>query len=253
MLVMLSGLLFDAGQLALAGAALGAAINIKLVPVFLIPVLGLQLRTRREALQFFGALALAALPFLPLLLGIPTTFVKNAILYNSSANRWGIYGLFKMALETRHVAKVAAPMVDLYWRFGRYVMMASVIALGIAGRRLRRWSAAELVALGMIAFLVFTPGFGIQYTIYVLPALFAVSLARGAIYSTVAGLFALVVYLEFWTGEVPYHSVFVGHFTFIGTELGLCTWLYLCASAIALLRGRRSAAPPPRVLSESPP
>ncbi len=237
MLVMLSGLLFERQRLFLAGLALGLAINVKLIPVVLIPVLGLQCRNRRDAMLFFGALGICALPFLPMLLAIFGTFVKNAISYNSSANRWGIYGLLGVACETKFVVKVALPLLELYWAKGRYVVLASAFAIGIAGRLWRRWSAPELVAMAISCFLIFTPGFGIQYTVYAAPALFAISLARGAIYSTIAGLFALLVYVEFSTGVVPYHSVFKGHFTIIATEMGLLTWVYLIATVI------RTAAP----------
>ena len=46
-----------------------------------------------------------------------------------------------------------------------YVALA--VGVGILSWRLRRWNAYEVGALGWCVFLVFTPGWGAQYTVFV--------------------------------------------------------------------------------------
>ena len=43
----------------------------------------------------------------------------------------------------------------------------------MAARPLGRWTRYELGTMGLALFLVLTPGFGVQYLVYVVPLLFA--------------------------------------------------------------------------------
>jgi Gpi18-like mannosyltransferase len=72
----------------LAGLALAAAINIKLVPVLLIPVVFSLCRSWRDARRLAGALLIGATPFLPLLFA-PRAIARNMLSYVPRASERG--------------------------------------------------------------------------------------------------------------------------------------------------------------------
>src|SRR3712207_5550656 len=72
-----------------AGLALAAAVNVKLIPVILIPGLLLSLRTRRDAWRFLAGLSVGVLPFVPVLLAAGRSYYgdrKSTRLNSSHAN-----------------------------------------------------------------------------------------------------------------------------------------------------------------------
>ena len=73
-----------------AGAALAAAINVKLIPLLLVPVFVANARRWRDVARFIGGLSLGAIPFVPVILRVGPAFYRNAIAYNSNFDNWGI-------------------------------------------------------------------------------------------------------------------------------------------------------------------
>jgi hypothetical protein len=228
-LVLLAAVLFDAGRIGWAGFALGAAINVKLVPVLLLPVFLFQCRERRRALTFVGACAIWALPFVPIVLDVPRTFYRQMIGYNSNGHRWGLNALLE-PLGGVH---------ELFRRRGRHLVILALCVVGYVGGSRRRWSACELTTLALATFLLLTPGFGVQYTVWVLPVLLAVDLRLGALYGTVAGVFLLAVYTQFWTGTWPAYSLFQGPYAPAPVAWGVVAWVILIGVARRILAGVR--------------
>jgi hypothetical protein len=241
-LVLLAAHLFDRKRLFVAGLALGAALNVKLVPALLLPLFLLQCRTWREFGAFVGALAIASVPFLPFLVTSGPAFVHNALAYNSDPRRWGLYALLDMLRETRHLIKEGREVVPLYREYGRYAILTLVAALAVVARVRPRWSMVELATLGTIVFLALAPGFGVQYVEYAVPLLLAVRLGRGYAYSTAAGLFLLVNYVHFWTGKTPWYSFFEGtYLPTLGVCLGLVCWTLLVHTGVRVLLWPRAS------------
>jgi hypothetical protein len=157
-------------------------------------------------------LSLGVIPFVPVLIEAFAGFCRNALAYNSNHDNWGIpYFLRLMSLHPRF-APFAVPWLEAYGAIGRGLILLSVIATPLVFGPTGRLSAWSLTALSLALFLVIAPGFGIQYLVYVAPALFAVSPWLGFRYACLSGLFTGAVYFSFWDGSVPYYTLFVTRF-----------------------------------------
>jgi hypothetical protein len=240
-LCLLAALCWDRGRWLAAGLALGAALNVKLIPAPLVLVLALQARSGRALARYAAGLAVAALPFLPVLLLVPRAFFRNAIAYNSLASPWGVVAFLQAAGETPRFAAVAARAFALFRADGRYLVLLGPVVAALAGRRLN-WSAQRLAAISLVLFLVVTPGFSVHYLVYPVPLLFAVSLGAGTLYSALAGATALSCYLAFWTGSVPWFSDFQLVSPPLTVRLGVATWTLLVGLMVWLARNGRAAA-----------
>jgi hypothetical protein len=95
------------------------------------------------------------------------------------------------------------------------------------GPRLKQpfYDAYTIAAVTLAIFLFFTPGFGVQYTVIVLPLLFAVWPGMANAYGLVAGLFLAVIYWAHWPGHHwPPNSQFAGMFPRPARVYGLVAW-----------------------------
>ena len=224
----------------LAGLALGAAINVKIVPVLLIPGLLLSCHSIRDGRRFVAGLAVCVLPFLRVLWSEAPSFVHNALAYNSSINNWGITALLLAGRLAHGLSESTSPSVEAYHAFGRYVLFALIGAWAIVARLLNRWTRYEIAAITFGIFLVFTPGFGVQYVVIIAPLLFAVRPSAAVIYSTAAGVFAGALYvMHLQRGTFPFQSA-LGRYPLPESILGLFAWSILVSFLVTTLR-RRSA------------
>ena len=224
----------------LVGLALGAAINVKLIPIVLVPVLGaFYYPAWRDLTRYLAGLAVAALPF-ALMLPVYDAYYRNAIAYNSIYGLWGFGELYfrtPVTLPQVHqvIGKALLPA-------GRYAIMLGAVAIGIWQAYRPRFSAFEATALCMSAFLILAPGFGMQYIVYPLPMMFLVRLSWGLRYSWLAGTFAALVYYTFWTRTWPPYSDFNTLFHMPSELLGLLAWVTLIGFAAYLVRKHPAAA-----------
>src|SRR5262249_4057152 len=182
--------------------SLAAALNVKLIPLVLVIPLLLQSQTPRQALLFLAGLALGALPFLPFFVSAGEGFYKHAIAYNSIPDNWGIGFFLNASEENQRFAAAAARLAPIYRNYTRYLIVGACAILGAWGRR-HRWSAYRLCFSCLAVFLILAPGFGVQYTVYVVPVLFAISVRRGLAYSLASGFFILSVYITFANRGFP--------------------------------------------------
>ena len=186
-------LLADRRRPLLAGLALGAAINVKLVPVVLIPPLLLSLRSWREAAAFVGGLAVCVLPFVPVFVAVGPDFYRNALAYNPKPDRWG--PMLPLLWNRELPLDPAVDRVVLFYQAnGRYLILGLVAAWAVLARRSGARDAYELAAVPYALFLALAPGFGAQYTAIVAPLLVAARPRVGLAYATLAGLCLLVLY-----------------------------------------------------------
>jgi Glycosyltransferase family 87 len=208
----------------LSGFFLGAAINVKLIPVVLIAPLALSLPPKK-LWRFAAALALCALPFVPVMLGPWAAFQRNAIEYNSRTARWGV-GLLIFVLDGRLQA-LAPVLQSVSLSVGKPLIFGSSVLLGLIQLRLRIFTHAELCAIAFGCFLVFAPGFGVQYLVYP-TAFLAASVARGGFrYIYLAGACAFLIYYSYWTGSWPAFSRFNRPFDLRSVLVGFLAWISL--------------------------
>ncbi len=235
-----------------AGLALGAAINVKVVPLMLIPVFAGLLPSWRAAQRFGAGLALCALPFLPALWQAREDFVRNVLGYNSIHFQWGIPLLIESTQET--LPGLASWLGEHYVPNARYVILGFMLLIGGLLRRQRTLNAYEAGALGLSVFLVLVPGFGVQYLVWPLPLLLAAHPRTALKYSLYGGTFALLVYYLFWTGTDAWFSAFSSGFPMPAPFLGVLAWVTLigyCVSGFRQLLGGTEASSAAREIDAS--
>jgi hypothetical protein len=226
-----------------AGLALGAAVNVKLTPILLAGPLLLNCRTWKQAAGFVAGLSLGAIPFLPILLGpagVRAAFGRNALAYNSYLDKWGI-GFFLLPSAPNDMLPADYDSLHsaaaYYYFHGRFVVLALIGGWSVASRLLGRWGLYEVAAVTLAIFLIFAPGFGVQYTVMVLPLLFVIRPRLAMAYGLAAGIFLLAVYFITWTGEFPLFSNYHSLFPMPSPWFGLVAWATLVAFVvIALVR-----------------
>jgi hypothetical protein len=217
-----------------AGLALGAAINVKIVPLMLIPIFAGMLPSWR-ALQRFGAgLALCALPFLPVIWQAPEEFFRNVFAYNSIPFHWGIPLLIESTRQS--LPWLSSWLSESYVPNARFAILGSMLLIGWLNRR-HRLNIYQAGALGLSIFLVLAPGFGVQYLVWPLPLLFAAEQRTAVKYSLYGGLFAGLVYYLFWTGTRPWFSAFSSiMFPSPSPFLGMLAWVTLIGYSVSCFR-----------------
>ena len=220
-------LMEDRGRALWSGLALGAAINVKIIPVLLLPPMLLSFRRWRDLAGFVAGLAPWVLPFLPPLLWAHKHFAENALSYNSVLDRWGINFFVLFGRSAFNPRAPGGHFAIWYYNYARYLIMATVGLWAVVARLLGRWGRYELAAVTFAIFLVLTPGFGVQYTVLVGLLLFAVRVDLAAAYALVAGLFLAAVYAAFGIGGVPLYSEWRSLIPPGPAFLGVMTWLLL--------------------------
>ena len=215
------------------GLALAAALNVKLLPLLLIPPLAAQCRSVRDLLRFLGGLSVAAIPYLPFVFTVGPSMYRNMLAYNSNQDNWGLVALLNASYATAAFGESAHRLAAIYFPLARYLILLAIAALSLRGWRVRE-PAYPLCTLSFVIFLVLTPGFGVQYTIMVAPLLCAVSLGRGAVYASLAGVFIGSVYLYFKLPGAPWQSNFWSLFPRPCALLGILAWGYLADTGIRL-------------------
>lgn len=227
---------------ALAGLALGGAIAVKFIPVILAPVLLLHFRRDRERLSALIGLIFGALPIFWVFAFRPSGFLSNVVEYRPMLENWGIVFFARLAERvppTQFLLPGSLPAIE---QMGTVAIMlcASGVALWVA-RGLQAPIYATYAVI-LAAFLIFVPGFGVQWTALLGPILTANSWRWGAAWGLLSGIFIASVYLHFWTGTRYAFSWFNTAFPFNDALLGLAAWGLLVAFAVmSVVAWRRGA------------
>jgi hypothetical protein len=211
-----------------AGLALGAALNVKLMPVILIPPLLSQCRSRRDLARCSAGLTLAGLPFVPFLLTSGRAMYKNMIAYNSLQLDWGINAFLNAGFATELIRSYVLQIRAVFLPSGRYLIIVIVCLLSAVVWYKRRRFGYQIGAIAWATFLILTPGYGVQYAVCVLPLLFAADFGRATIYSLTAGIMLFVVYAAQLNFVFPLHAN-VQYYPYppIGILFGLIAWIVL--------------------------
>ena len=197
----------------LAGVAFGISCNIKIWPLILAPAIVLAIPGLRNRLLFsVSALGVFLLGSLPVLAQDPSLVVGKMFGYASLFGHWGL---------SRILPLTGPPaLLVLFDQTGRAVVMAAGIGLGVW----LYWKSKAEVSLriGLVAsmFLVFTPGFGIQYLSWLLPWVAFLGTEALLIYLICTSLFMFHVY-SFWSNGLPWN---VADSTIVGDWKGFLVW-----------------------------
>ena len=221
----------------LSGVALAAALNVKLMPIFLIPPLLAQCRSLRELLRLTAGLALVILPYLAFLVTSARAMYANMLEYNSLQAEWGLMAFFLHAAKTPAFAEYAVKLRELFVPNARYVILLAVIVFSVIAAYRRRTTSYDLGALAWALFLVLTPGYGVQYSICVLPLLFAADVKRAVLYSLSAGAMLFFMYTARLSYVIPlYAEVQNNPFPPAAVLFGVLAWCVLVAFTVERAR-----------------
>lgn len=226
-LVLVAVMAFDRQRYFLAGLLLAAALNVKLIPLVLLPLVFIGSPNRKAPLRLTAGLAMGAAPFVVPALEAGHAMYRNMVGYNSTADNWGLLVILNHCVGIPVLSKLAAATKDTYLVAGRYVVLAAVTGVALLSKGRSSRPMAEQAALGAALFLLLTPGFGVQYVIFVAPLLCLVDVPEGLAWGWVSGLFIGVVYWTFRVAAAHPISLFQSNFPFHAWAIGLAAWAIL--------------------------
>lgn len=235
MLVLLgSFLIIDKRMALLGGVALGLAIGVKLVPIVVLPTIAVYLvRHRRDLLVRAGA-------------GFGVTFVVTwspAIL-----NQWD--GLKRNVLGYAGINDRPWGLVrfadGLGWSWasqfligpGKYVVLLLCALIPAALTWQRPKLAMESMAMSLVAFLVLSPAFGVQYLAWAVAAAYLLDFWSATLYNVLGGLLLFQIY-SYWNGGVPWPLRAKGQF-FTPLQVAVAALLWAVLVAV-IIRGAHRA------------
>lgn len=221
---LLAAIAWDKSRWALAGVAMAAALNVKLIPLLLVPLFVIGAPSRRALWQFSLGLSVGLLPYLPPVLQAGDAMYRNMIAYNSSGDEWGFMAFLNEAERSPAIQAISVPLRELFLKFGRYLILGGSVLLAIACRRRLRMTMREQVAVVAGLFLFFAPGFGVQYVAFIAPLLLAVHVGAGVFWGIASGLFIGALYATYLVRDPLWYSAFYAPFPGITPELGVIPW-----------------------------
>jgi hypothetical protein len=228
---------FGRERYGLAGLLFAASLNVKVMPLVLLPMLLVAAPTWRALVRVSLGLAAGLVTFVPPALTVGREMYRNMLDYVPPPTHWGAPLLLTWA----------APARSWYVENGRYVIVLAVVAVAVASRFRWHLPLAGQFTVGASMFLVLTPGMGVQYVALVLPLLCLVDLGAGIRWGITAGLFILSVYVYFVVGWWPLRSTISGGFPPLAVAFGLAAWIVLVDFLLRyLLRADREVAGTPK-------
>lgn len=224
-------LIIDTQMASLGGIALALAIGIKLVPIVVLPVIAVYLvRHHRELLvrASAGFTVTIALTWGPAILGEWDALRRNVLGYGGGLldRPWGLVRFTD----------------DIGWSWasqmmigpGRYVvlLLCALIPAAMSWRRQRL--AMESAAMSLVAFLILSPAFAVQYLAWVVAAAYLLDFWSATLYNVLGGLFLFQIY-NHWNGGLPWVNLAKGQlFTPLEGALAALLWAVL---VVVLIRG----------------
>ncbi len=179
-----------------AGLILGASLGIKIVPVMLFPLFFFWLPTWKERVRFFAAVALMAVAIFGYHAYVDFPILsRNVLGYDSTHGVWGY---------TQWLAPLG--LWPTFMRLPAKLLLIGAITFAVfrhtRGRQGDSKTLLEGIALTFLTFLVFSPGFGIQYLVwFAVPALFLRMPREAARFHFWSGLLAFSAYNHWCHGE----------------------------------------------------
>jgi len=202
----------------LTGLLFGIALNIKLVPVFLVPILFFYLRGKRERIICFTTIAIICLAiWLPYLWQDPANVLRSTFGYPSEFGIWGIGYLLKNTM--------------FIWKYSfnaKYLVLAlSILFAWCMNRSDNRAPLFDQFGITLFLFLFLSSGFAIQYMYWIAPWAVILGARTYMIHWAVSGMFAFTTY-NWWSGGIPWwyaDAVSVERFNTPAQVLCIAAWI----------------------------
>ncbi len=205
-----------------AGAALGLAAGIKIVPLLFAPALALSLPGRKRAAFLACAIGVFFVGSLPLAIEHPRLIWSHVFGYSPQTGIWGI-SRFVAALGTEAQAQTYA-----HFAKGALLLLLGAVSLWL---NLRRPQSPIVLQCALLAFVLvsLTPGFGVQYLAWLAPWACLFNARQAAAFHSIGGLFLTWYYTRAAHGFPWYLAnsaatqVWSGSLIFVG----LLCWLVI--------------------------
>ncbi len=230
-LLLLSVYLIYRGAPWRAGAALGLAAGIKIVPLLFGPALVFSLSGRKWAAFLAGAIGVFFAGSLPLAIDHPSLIWSHVFGYSPQTGIWGI---------SRFVAAFATE-----GQLHGYAYLAKGAVLVVLGAisawlNLRTPRAPVILQCGLLAFvlLFLTPGFGVQYLAWLVPWTYLLSARQAAAFHGIGGVFLTWYYTRAAHGFPWYVANSAATQVWHGSLIfaGLLCWLVIGWLALSIFR-----------------
>jgi len=207
----------------LGGLAFGMALNIKAVPLLLVPLFFFYLSTLRARFGFFAAAAaIIGAGSLPYLLVGPETIVRRILSYGSFYGTWGLPRLFSYLPFTW--------LDQFYQHDGKFVALGAVTFVAwFCNRGTTKPPLFLQCGLAFFVFLALAPGFGSQYLAWLMPWIVSVGLIGASAYYLSSGAYLCMLY-GLWYNGFP--GLFAGGMSMQWYRVTILTefacWLVVC-------------------------
>ena len=183
---------------ATAGLLVAAALNIKLLPLVLVPAVLVAMPTSGRR-RFAGGLTVGIVPFVALAAIAPWS-VERILGYSPVRETWGLAGLARIHPDLQSFSDSATI-------HGRWLLAVATIVVAVTVWK-RGVSPARAALMAHVAFLVVMPGFGIQYFALLIPLGMLVRVRHQAWLVASASAFVVVLYVtklqDFWPANAVY-------------------------------------------------
>jgi Gpi18-like mannosyltransferase len=164
--------LYRYGQVVFAALCTALALAYKLPAILLFPALLLTLKKRNQQILFIvvvGVLFIGSL--FPEIITSQSNVVRQVFLYSSALNIWGFTSVARKFL----LAETAVHLIPLLAAFLKIVLFGTLGWTYFKYLLMEKKDFFCLCLIVITVFLVFTPGFGIQYLLWPLPFLILVN------------------------------------------------------------------------------
>jgi hypothetical protein len=218
-------------RFAWAGVAVGVALSIKLSALIFVPALAIAAGARRGATMAGAAVICFYGLSLPFIWEFPGTILTSVMKYAGLYKFWGIPALSLL---------VGADGVYLWYeRLGKFIALGAVGAAAVViWKKGRQEDVLLSCGLSAALFLLFTPGFGVQYLVYMVPWL---AISRGSVaanFHVISGAY-LAAFYTWGSGGFPWYlaNTFSTRFMPLPVfSLGLLTWIATGMVAVEFAR-----------------
>ena len=151
------------------------------------------------------------------------------------------------AIDVPKLRPYFLPVERWYSVNGRYLILATIIAVATVPALRKSMNLATKAALGAALFLLLASGFGVQYVEFAAPLLCYADIVAGLWWGWTSGLFIGAVY---WISATrhPFQSIFPPRYLGPAPLLGILVWAVLAHFVWVRVRGTLSTRSNPPIL-----
>lgn len=238
-------LLADRNRPVLAGVAMGLALGVKIVPVVAVPALLIYAAVRGGSTfwRYSGGLgAVFLITWGPALALQGKDVLSDVIGYRGSDLRqWGL-------VQVVHWLGNPPGWENFLVGPGRFLVLILCCAVPAWFVWRRPDALPTAVALSLVGFLLLSPAFGVQYTVWPLASAYLVGFRSATFYNVSAGAMVMAIYTR-WSGGIHWDRGHASGYTVFEVILGQVAWVAL--GLVAVL-GVRSLIRPRSGMLEDP-